>query len=247
MQQVNQNNVNDQQQESYVIASSDELFRIRLDITHNNIRLQDHLLWNPNQPFSSVSDFARILCSELGLSGDFASLITFNVIQQLQHDKLAIKQGHAPLIERVEIDYQDKSMDVNMKINDNDNHDDLMNDNGNESAASSTSEVKHEAASSNDGNAVTTEVKYPSLFRTVAESAEWQPRITVNGNDDASQYYNQPLKFEILQKANLLPLRGSNISLPSMYDGNNMPLQSYGSSNNLLMKAPFDGIQSQWA
>jgi SWI/SNF-related matrix-associated actin-dependent regulator of chromatin subfamily B protein 1 len=56
---------------------------IKLNIQVGNISLVDQFEWDMSNPLNKPEDFARQLCADLGLGGEFVTTITYSIRGQL--------------------------------------------------------------------------------------------------------------------------------------------------------------------
>ncbi|GMF05960.1 unnamed protein product, partial [Ambrosiozyma monospora] len=63
---------------------TDIRFSINLDITIGNNQLLDRFDWDVTNPENSPEEFARVLCSEMSLPGEFLSAISHSIREQCQ-------------------------------------------------------------------------------------------------------------------------------------------------------------------
>ena len=59
------------------------VFLSQLNIHVGNISLVDQFEWDISNPRNSPEDFARILCADLGLGGEFVTTIAYSIRGQL--------------------------------------------------------------------------------------------------------------------------------------------------------------------
>jgi len=60
------------------------LLLIKLDLSLRGLRLHDQFLWDAYNPLNSPEDFARDMCCDLGLGGDWLALIAHTIRAQIQ-------------------------------------------------------------------------------------------------------------------------------------------------------------------
>jgi len=47
----------------------------------------DRFTWDPNSPLNSPEAFAHMLCADLGLGGEFPTLVAHSIREQILHFK----------------------------------------------------------------------------------------------------------------------------------------------------------------
>lgn len=75
--------VGDEGKERRLIISCLNFFLLQLNIHVGNISLVDQFEWDISNPRNSPEDFARILCADLGLGGEFVTTIAYSIRGQL--------------------------------------------------------------------------------------------------------------------------------------------------------------------
>ncbi|CAI4230321.1 unnamed protein product [Auanema sp. JU1783] len=80
---------------------SDQRAILKLNINVGNQSLVDQFEWDMSDPNNNPEDFARSLCSELGLGGEFASAIAYSIRGQLQWNQrtYAFSESPQPTVE----------------------------------------------------------------------------------------------------------------------------------------------------
>ncbi|VEL14770.1 unnamed protein product [Protopolystoma xenopodis] len=62
---------------------------IRLNVHVGNILLMDQFEWDLSEPSNSPEEFAKRLCAELGLGGEFLTAVAYSIRGQLAwHQRL---------------------------------------------------------------------------------------------------------------------------------------------------------------
>ncbi|XP_067935696.1 SWI/SNF-related matrix-associated actin-dependent regulator of chromatin subfamily B member 1-like [Watersipora subatra] len=77
--------------------SSDQRVIIKLNIHVGNISLVDQFEWDVSEPQNSPEAFARVLCADLGLGGEFMSAIAYSIRGQLSWHKRMYAFSETPL------------------------------------------------------------------------------------------------------------------------------------------------------
>ena len=67
----------------YVLIAPSLLYTLQLNIHVGNISLVDQFEWDLSNPLNSPEVFARQLCADLGLGGEFATTIAYSIRGQL--------------------------------------------------------------------------------------------------------------------------------------------------------------------
>lgn len=68
-------------------SSNDQRVMIKLNLHVGNVSLQDQFEWDMTEPLNSPEEFARSLCTELGLGGEFITAIAYSIRGQLRYYK----------------------------------------------------------------------------------------------------------------------------------------------------------------
>eukprot|EP01016_Furgasonia_blochmanni_P040451 TRINITY_DN5165_c0_g1_i8.p1 TRINITY_DN5165_c0_g1~~TRINITY_DN5165_c0_g1_i8.p1 ORF type:complete len:337 (-),score=31.12 TRINITY_DN5165_c0_g1_i8:236-1246(-) len=78
----------------YVPTTPEMIRVIELDVRIDNVTLKDRFEWDINDPNNNPEDFAITLCSELGLSGEFAVQIAHSIREQIiRYQRALEKEG----------------------------------------------------------------------------------------------------------------------------------------------------------
>ncbi|VDM68739.1 unnamed protein product, partial [Strongylus vulgaris] len=80
---------------------TDQRAIMKLNINVGNQSLVDQFEWDMSDPNNSPEDFARSLCAELGLGGEFTSAIAYSIRGQLQWNQrtYAFSESPQPTVE----------------------------------------------------------------------------------------------------------------------------------------------------